>query len=204
GLGERRHSAARSGDRADRGSDFARKPRARFHGADGPAGGRRRASRHLRPRGQAVAGDEAGRARRAPVGDLGAATGRRGLPMTGSPLELSAEERERTLTQSSAHFRNPSGPDLLKRTERFHEYVQRRARHGLWPFSRALEAATGPRTTISDVSGTAREGINFASQDYLGLSQHPSVVEAGIEAMRRFGPHSAGSAVLLGNTRLSI
>ena len=122
-----------------------------------------------------------------------------------APLsELSAEERERILTQSSAHFRNPSGSDLLKRTERFHDYIHRRIRHGLWHFSRALETATGPRTLISDSSGVAREGLNFASQDYLGLSQHPRVAEAGIEAMRRFGPHSAGSAVLLGNTRLSI
>src|SRR5690348_15139198 len=117
---------------------------------------------------------------------------------------LSPDERERILTQSSALFRNPSGPDLLKRTERFYDYVQRRAQHGMWPFSRALEAPTGPRTTISDISGRAREGINFASQDYLGLSQHPAVIEAGIVAMRNFGPHSAGSAVLLGNTRLSI
>jgi 7-keto-8-aminopelargonate synthetase-like enzyme len=30
------------------------------------------------------------------------------------------------------------------------------------------------------------------------------VIDAGIEAMRRFGPHSAGSAVLLGNTSLSL
>lgn len=124
--------------------------------------------------------------------------------MTASPSDLSMEERERILTQSSAHFRNPSGSDLLKRTERFHDYIQRRARYGLWHYSRALEAATGPRTTVSDMFGAAREGLNFASQDYLGLSQHPSVANAGIEAMRRFGPHSAGSAVLLGNTRLSI
>jgi 7-keto-8-aminopelargonate synthetase-like enzyme len=124
--------------------------------------------------------------------------------MTALPSDLGAEERERILTQSPAHFRNPSGSDLLQRTERFHDYIQRRARHGLWSFSRVLEAATGPRTTISDISGTAREGINFASQDYLGLSQHKAIVEAGIEAMRSFGPHSAGSAVLLGNTRLSI
>ena len=67
-----------------------------------------------------------------------------------------------------------------------------------------MQTATGPRTTVSDIHGTAREGINFASQDYLGLSQHASVINAGIEAMRRFGPHSAGSAVLLGNTSLSL
>jgi glycine C-acetyltransferase len=124
--------------------------------------------------------------------------------MTASPSSLSPEERERILTQSSAHFRNPSGSDLLQRAGRFHDYIERRSRYGLWPYSRALQAATGPRTTVSDIHGSAREGINFASQDYLGLSQHARVIDAGIEAMRRFGPHSAGSAVLLGNTSLSL
>jgi 7-keto-8-aminopelargonate synthetase-like enzyme len=126
------------------------------------------------------------------------------MPVTTSVSELSSEDRERILTQSMAYFRNPSGSDLLARTRRFHEFIQRRAQHGLWSYSRALEKATGPRTTISDIAGTTREGINFASQDYLGLSQHPSVAEASIKAVREFGPHSAGSAVLLGNTRLSI
>jgi 7-keto-8-aminopelargonate synthetase-like enzyme len=108
------------------------------------------------------------------------------------------------MTQSIAHFRNPSGPDLLKRTERFYDYVRSRAEYGLWPYSLALEKATGPHTTVSDFSTTTRDGINFASQDYLGLARHPSVAAAGIEAMREFGPHSAGSGVLLGNTRLSL
>ena len=121
-----------------------------------------------------------------------------------SVSKLSPEERARIMTQSIAHFRNPSGPDLLKRTERFYDYMQSRAEYGLWPYSRALEKAAGPHTTVSDSTTTTREGINFASQDYLGLSRHPSIAAAGIEAMREFGPHSAGSAVLLGNTRLSL
>ena len=124
--------------------------------------------------------------------------------MEASVANLSPEDRARILNPSMAHFRNPSGPDLLKRTERFNEFVQSRAQFGLWPYSRALEKPTGPHTTVSDMTAATREGINFASQDYLGLSGHPSVAEAGIEAMRRFGPHSAGSAVLLGNTRLSL
>lgn len=124
--------------------------------------------------------------------------------MEASDAKLSPEDRARIMTQSMAHFRNPSGADLLKRTEKFYDFIQSRAENGLWPYSRALEKAAGPRTTVSDSTATAREGINFASQDYLGLSRHPKIAEAGIEAMREFGPHSAGSAVLLGNTRLSL
>lgn len=113
------------------------------------------------------------------------------------------EERERVLTQSLAHFRNPPGPDLLRRADRFGDYIGRRERYGLWPYARALEAAAGPRTAVSDSRGDVRQGLNFASQDYLGLSGHPKVRQAAIEAVERFGVHSAGSAVLVGNTRLS-
>ena len=126
------------------------------------------------------------------------------MALEASISKLSPEDRASIMTQSIAHFRNPSGPDLLKRTERFYDYVRSRAEYGLWPYSLALEKATGPHTTVSDFSTTTRDGINFASQDYLGLTRHPSVAAAGIEAMREFGPHSAGSAVLLGNTRLSL
>lgn len=124
--------------------------------------------------------------------------------MEASDANLSPEDRARIMTQSMAHFRNPSGADLLKRTERFYEFVMSRAEHGLWPYSRALEKAAGPNTTISDMAAAPREGINFASQDYLGLGRHPRIAEAGIAAMHEFGPHSAGSAALTGNTRLSL
>jgi glycine C-acetyltransferase len=126
------------------------------------------------------------------------------MALEASISKLSPEDRASIMTQSIAHFRNPSGPDLLKRTERFYDYVRSRAEYGLWPYSLALEKATGPHTTVSDFSTTTRDGINFASQDYLGLARHPSVAAAGIDAMREFGPHSAGSGVLLGNTRLSL
>ncbi|HKD57963.1 MAG TPA: aminotransferase class I/II-fold pyridoxal phosphate-dependent enzyme [Hyphomicrobiaceae bacterium] len=124
--------------------------------------------------------------------------------MEASVAKLSPEDRARILNQSLAHFRNPSGADLIKRTERFNAFIQSRAEFGLWPYSRALERANGPLTAVADISAAAREGINFAAQDYLGLSRHARVVDAGIEAMRQFGPHSAGSAVLLGNTKLSL
>ena len=124
--------------------------------------------------------------------------------MEASDAKLSPEDRARIMTQSMAHFRNPSGADLIKRTEKFYEFIQSRAANGLWPYSRALEKPAGPHTTVSDTRAGPKEGINFASQDYLGLCRHPKIVEAGVEAMREFGSHSAGSAALMGNTRLSL
>ena len=49
-----------------------------------------------------------------------------------SVAKLSPADRASILNQSLAHFRNPSGPDLLKRTERFNDFIQSRAEFGLW------------------------------------------------------------------------
>jgi glycine C-acetyltransferase len=46
--------------------------------------------------------------------------------------------------------------------------------------------------------------VNFASQEYLNLATHPEVRLAAKEAIDIFGVHSAGSAALMGNTRLSL
>lgn len=48
------------------------------------------------------------------------------------------------------------------------------------------------------------EGINFASQDYLSLACHPQIQAAAVEAIARYGVHSAGSPALMGNTTLSV
>jgi len=117
---------------------------------------------------------------------------------------LSLQDRERLLMQSLAHFSIPAGNDLLERTKRFHKFVGSRAEFGLWPFSRVFESPMGPRTEVSDYNGVRRSGINFSSTDYLGLSKHPRVMEAGIEALKKYGPHSAGSAVLIGNSRPTV
>ena len=48
------------------------------------------------------------------------------------------------------------------------------------------------------------DGINFASQDYLSLACHPQIQTAAVEAIARYGVHSAGSPALMGNTTLSV
>lgn len=44
--------------------------------------------------------------------------------------------------------------------------------------------------------------VDLASNDYLGLSQHPDVIEAGVEALRTWGAGSTGSRLVTGNTEL--
>lgn len=44
--------------------------------------------------------------------------------------------------------------------------------------------------------------VDLASNDYLGLSGHPDVVEGGIRALRTWGAGSTGSRLVTGNTEL--
>jgi glycine C-acetyltransferase len=99
-----------------------------------------------------------------------------------------------------SHYANPSGPDLLARTEPFFAWQDARRRQGLWPYSRSLERAPEAECAVRGETGELRRGDNFASQDYLSLSTHPAVVEAAHRGIRDYGLHSAGSAMLGGNT----
>ena len=58
---------------------------------------------------------------------------------------------------------------------------------------RTLSAA-GPRAQLA-----GRECIVLASNDYLGLSRHPAVVEAAAEAARRYGAGAGASRLVTGN-----
>ncbi|SEH80800.1 8-amino-7-oxononanoate synthase [Mycolicibacterium rutilum] len=44
--------------------------------------------------------------------------------------------------------------------------------------------------------------LDLASNDYLGLSQHPAVIEGGVSALRTWGAGSTGSRLVTGNTEL--
>lgn len=108
------------------------------------------------------------------------------------------------LMGSMFDFASPSGPDLLGRTEGFEAWRRARSEAGVWPFSRVLRAAPGPEMDISDEQGLGGEGVSLACQDYLGLTAHPTIREAAVKALHDFGPHSAGSPALAGNTVLSL
>lgn len=108
------------------------------------------------------------------------------------------------LSGTAAQFAQPRGADMLARTAAVEGWHDQRAAHQLWQYSRSLEGAPYPIASIRDEAGTGARGINFASQDYLSLASHPAVADAAARALRDAGPHSAGSAVLLGNTRLSL
>lgn len=106
-----------------------------------------------------------------------------------------------------AQFAQPRGPDLVKRTEALDAWCALRAAHRVWQYARAVDGAPGPEARVREEGGDlagAAPGVNFASQDYLSLASHPAVREAAQRALVESGPHSAGSAVLLGNSSASL
>lgn len=111
---------------------------------------------------------------------------------------------EAALAGSMRDFRTPAGPDLERRVGNFFKWQNLRRQNGIWPFSRATDF--GPRTEVSaaDDRGIGMQGVNFASQDYLSMSSHPRIKQTALEAIERYGVHSAGSAALVGNTTHSV
>jgi glycine C-acetyltransferase len=125
-------------------------------------------------------------------------------PDTGWQQEVDAMLAGGALAGNAAQFAQPRGPDLLARTSPLESWQAARASHGVWQYSRALDGAPQPIASIQDEAGNAARGVNFASQDYLSLASHPAIFDAAARALRDAGPHSAGSAVLLGNTKASL
>lgn len=55
---------------------------------------------------------------------------------------------------------------------------------GTWKGERIITSKQGPHI---NVDGSHGDILNFCANNYLGLSSHPQVVEAGIEALKKYG-----------------
>ena len=70
---------------------------------------------------------------------------------------------------------------------------------GLYPYFRAIEENEGPVVQIE-----GKKVIMAGSNNYLGLTSHPKVKEAAIEAVRKYGTGCSGSRYLTGTLDLHI
>lgn len=93
---------------------------------------------------------------------------------------------------------------IEQRATPFETWRSAREAIGYWPYAKYLLEAPGPRMTLQHSDGERFTGVNFATQDYLSLSSHPAVRESAIEAIHRFGVHSAGSTALAGNVHVAL
>ncbi len=68
---------------------------------------------------------------------------------------------------------------------------------GVYPFFQPLDNNDGPEAQIN-----GRRVLMFGSNNYLGLTRHPHVVEAARAAITRYGTSMTGSRLLNGTTHL--
>ncbi|MFT4240647.1 MAG: aminotransferase class I/II-fold pyridoxal phosphate-dependent enzyme [Acidovorax sp.] len=108
------------------------------------------------------------------------------------------------LKGSVRDFRELQGPDLMARVGAFYEWQNLRRQSSLWPYSRSTQEAPLSVCTALDDSGLKFSGLNFGTQDYLGLSSHPAIKEVAKAVIDEYGVHSAGSSALAGNTKYSL
>lgn len=109
------------------------------------------------------------------------------------------------LTKSLLHFVKLEGRDVQERSLPFHEWIQERRQYGVWPYAKVLMDQVGHVVDVADeFCGSRGMRINFGSQDYLGLAQHPALKDAVRTVLDEFGVHSAGSPVLCGRTRILV
>ncbi|MGO4172481.1 aminotransferase class I/II-fold pyridoxal phosphate-dependent enzyme [Bosea sp. TAF32] len=97
-----------------------------------------------------------------------------------------------------------SRTNLISRWSALGRWFVERGDVGLDPYQKVSSGRIGPEVKGFLRDGVLFAGVNFASQDYLSLASHPSIVRSAAEAIDRFGVHSAGSAALMGNTTLSV
>lgn len=97
---------------------------------------------------------------------------------------------------SLVDFAELNDPDIFAKTKGFYSFIEDMKRKGFFSYRRALRSPCKNRVVIFDeMSGKEKEMIMMASNNYLGLTTHPKVIEAGIKAYEKYG--SAGSSAPL-------
>lgn len=97
-------------------------------------------------------------------------------------------------------FSDVDHKDIMDRAYHFNDYANyiKNKKHNY--YRRISLTGSAPVMVIQDeYSGKPREMVYLASNDYLNLTKHPRTIQAGIEAVQKYGAGS-GSVPLLGGT----
>ncbi|TAL25671.1 MAG: pyridoxal phosphate-dependent aminotransferase family protein [Nitrospirae bacterium] len=103
----------------------------------------------------------------------------------------------------SGLVQNPSmavkeSPDIFEKCAKFTK-ARELMSYGLYPYFRVIESAQDPEVIIN-----GKRMIMVGSNNYLGLTNHPKVKEAAIDAVRKYGSGCAGSRLLNGTLDIHV
>ncbi|QCX80305.1 8-amino-7-oxononanoate synthase [Streptomyces sp. YIM 121038] len=105
--------------------------------------------------------------------------------------------------RSMKDFVEERDPDLFAKARSFRSYLHGREAEHLYWYGMPLHSRCGNRALILDeLTGHKREFLMFASNNYLGLANHPQVIEAVCDATRTFGATHTGSRFVGGTNML--
>ncbi|MBQ7348429.1 MAG: aminotransferase class I/II-fold pyridoxal phosphate-dependent enzyme, partial [Clostridia bacterium] len=82
--------------------------------------------------------------------------------------------------------------DLFKKCESL-ENVKQAKEQGIYPYFHQLNSKQGPQVVME-----GKDIIMIGSNNYLGLTSHPEVIEAGVKALEQYGSGCSGSRFLNG------
>ncbi|HXR72260.1 aminotransferase class I/II-fold pyridoxal phosphate-dependent enzyme [Actinocrinis sp.] len=104
--------------------------------------------------------------------------------------------------RSMKDFVEQRDPDLFAKARSFAAYRRRREQDQLYWYGMPLQSRCQNRAVIRDEqTGRTREYLMFASNNYLGLANHPKVIDAICDATRVYGATNTGCR-LIGGTNV--
>jgi len=98
-----------------------------------------------------------------------------------------------------SNFYYGAGDDPLNLLAPFSGWYKEARPAGYYLYSEPLTSAPTTRVTVRNgKTGQIHDLINMASYNYLGISYRPEVVDAAVEATKRYGLGASGSPILSG------
>ncbi|MBY6243036.1 aminotransferase class I/II-fold pyridoxal phosphate-dependent enzyme [Methylosinus sp. Sm6] len=93
--------------------------------------------------------------------------------------------------------------DLFHKAYEFNTFYRGKREEQLYWYGMPLESKCRNRAVIHDeITGKRREFLMFASNNYLGLANHPEVIDAIADAARRYGATNTGCRLIGGSNVL--
>ena len=104
------------------------------------------------------------------------------------------------LNYSLADFHYNDNPDVLSPPDDFNEWINNPKVQEVFSFfeQELLDAPRVSTEILSNLDRQKRKIINLTSYNYLGLSTHPEVIQAAVDAVQKYGLSSSGAPLLSG------